>query len=146
MAQGTTAGFQGALYIFFDRGKFQAWQRGAATFGEATVVPAKLADVPFLVMVAVAGCKPGANGNCNVTADYRLFDPSGKQVVDDRARKIWTKAPQPAGVQMFSEEPVPAMLQSSDPAGTYRLQIVLHDNVADTTVEQERTLTLESKR
>lgn len=139
-------GLVGKLTIFFDPQKFQAWTQGKGGFNEATAVPAKLADTPFLVMVSAGNCKAAADGNCNVTADYAVFDPSGKKVVDDPRRKVWTKAAQPKGMVAFSEEPVPAMLQSSDPPGSYRLHIVLHDNNAGTAVELEQTLMLEARQ
>ncbi len=139
-------GLLAQFHIFFDPQKYRDWREGKGGFDEATAVPAKLADVPFLVMLAVGDCKAGANGNCNVTADYTVFDPSGKKVVDNPGRKIWTKAAQRKGVVAFSEDPVPAMLQSSDPPGSYRLHVVLHDNNADTTLEMERVLVLEARQ
>ena len=108
-------------------------------------MPPKLADVPFLVMLSQAGCKAGPDGKCNVTADYKLYDPSGTLVVDDPGRKVWTRHAQPMNVASMSEEPVPAMLQSSDPRGLYRLHVVLHDNIGNATVELERTLMLEER-
>lgn len=146
MAQEVDEEFRGWLHIFFDAEKYHAWRSGSGgsdAFAAATSVPEKLADVSFLVMAGIAGCKAGADGNCNVTADYQLFDPSGQRVVDDPGRKVWTGAAQPVDVVVFSEEPIPAMLQSSDAPGVYRLHVVLHDNIARAKVEQERTLTLE---
>jgi hypothetical protein len=147
-AQETARQLTGQLHIFFDREKFRAWRTntgGPSAYTEATAVPSKLADAPFLVMLSTGGCKAGADGNCNVTADYKVFGPDGELAVDDPGRKVWTGAAQPAGIAAFSQDPVPAMLESSDPPGAYRLHIVLRDNVAHSTVELERTLTLEGK-
>jgi hypothetical protein len=148
MAQEAAPDFSGSLFIFFDPEKYRAWRGntgGPNAFQEATAVPPKLADVSFLVMLSQTGCKPGSDGKCNVTADYTLYDPSGVVVVDDRGRKVWTGYAQPAGVSSLSEQPIPAMLESSDPRGAYKLHVVLHDNVADTSIELERILTLEER-
>jgi len=140
-------GLQAQFHIFFDPQKYRAWTEGKGRLDEATAVPAKLADVPFLVMVAVGDCKAGANGKCNVTADYTVFGPGGEKIVDNPGRRIWTKAAKPKGrIVAFSEDPVSAMLQSSDPPGSYRFHVVLHDNNADTTLEMERVLMLEARQ
>ena len=149
VAQEVTREFSAQIHLFFDRDKFRAWQSGTGgpnAYAEATQVPAELADVPFLVMVSAGDCRAGPDGRCNVTADYRIFDPAGALVVDDPGRKVWTKAAQPAGIIAFSEEPIPAMLQSSDPRGPYRLHVTFHDNIANESIEQERTLVLEAAR
>ncbi|MBO9574330.1 MAG: hypothetical protein J7494_01205 [Sphingobium sp.] len=104
--------------------------------------PAKIRNRLFAVTFLLAGCQPASDGNCNVTVEYRMIDPTGKPAFVSARREAWMGAPI-VGDLKPGIDGVEAGFDSTDPPGDYRIVITLFDNVANSRVSAERTLHLE---
>lgn len=88
------------------------------------------------------GCKPDAAGNCNVTADFDIFDPTGKSVGHAPGAKVLVGAPPaPAGNIMLSMASIGLSIDDKDPLGPYVVKATITDHVAGVTLHTEETLT-----
>lgn len=94
-------------------------------------------------VVMFAGCAPDAKGQCRSTVRFTICRPDGKQDAHP-ADELWTGKPAPApGAIELSMTNMILSFADSDPAGTYRIQATLHDELAGRDLVLETPLTVE---
>ncbi len=97
---------------------------------------------PIFTFINFKGCKPDRSGNCNVTADFDIFDPTGKSVGHAPAAKVLVGAPPaPNGDIMLSAASMGLSIDDGDPLGPYMVKATVTDHVAGITLHTEKTLT-----
>ncbi len=86
-------------------------------------------------IVAFSGCAANANGNCDATVDYVLFNPEG-DIYGDALNdvELWQDKPAVApGMYELSVEYMGIVIDSDDPPGQYRLEATINDRVSGST-------------
>lgn len=97
---------------------------------------------PVTTFVVFGGCKPDAQGLCDVRAAVELFDPAGKPSVKATA-KVWVGQPAPPPqILRLSTDGVTVTFARPDPVGPYRVRSTVTDRVAGVTLTTEETLTV----
>ena len=126
----------GAMLVLTDdwEGFTQRWERPSAGF-EAPEVRSIQKGHPLMSAIIFTGCKPDSTGNCSVTADFRVTDPSGKNYADQRDVNIWSLPPPPAPQLQLSAGGLGLSLDPPDPLGTYLVVVRITDRIANRTLE-----------
>lgn len=116
------------------------WGMGTASQAVATRT---VADKPLFVFIIFHGCKPDADGKCDLVADFAIHRPDGSVDDDHKGMAIWRRAP--------SDDPAKLILgdgalgfgtDSEGPFGDYRITATVTDRVAGVTLTTEQVLTV----
>ena len=96
---------------------------------------------PIWTFIIFKGCVVDAAGNCNVTVDYEVFDPTGKSYARTTS-DVWVDQPPPPDLQLqLSVSSLGLRVEDKDPLGPYRVQAKVTDHVAKVTLKTEQVLT-----
>lgn len=118
------------------------WQKNTPGV-ELTTTQAVRKGQKIAAVVMFSGCKPDASGQCRSTVRFTICRPDGKQDAHP-ADELWTGKPAPApGVIELSMTNMILSFADSDPAGTYRIQATLRDELAGRDLVLETPLTVE---
>ncbi|MGE3690369.1 MAG: hypothetical protein AB7F98_03195 [Novosphingobium sp.] len=98
---------------------------------------------PINVYLIFAGCKPAANGNCNVVTDFEFFDPAGGVYSKHPAIPQWQGPPAPDGQIVMGATGVGLTVEPGEKLGVYRIRTFTTDKVANVTVANEISVTVE---
>ena len=91
----------------------------------------------FAVVVFFKDCKPDSAGNCKVDVDFQGIDPRGKTFENRKGSPLWrVRAPGP-GMGQLGSSVMKIQLESSDPAGTWRVIAVAHDRTSGAQAREE---------
>ena len=89
------------------------------------------------------GCRAGASGNCNVTADFDVSDPEGKLCGQSKSVEIWVgRPPAPGNNLQLSSAGFGLSFDDNDPLGAYRVRATVTDHIAEITTHTEQFLTV----
>lgn len=95
-------------------------------------------------MLLFHGCRAGADGNCNVTADFSILRPDGTSYGEMPAAPIW-RGPAVGDNSLRLAEAGPALIvEPEDPAGTWTLRARVTDHIRGVTVQVESRLRVET--
>lgn len=94
--------------------------------------PLKLAPrgQQFAVVVFFKDCQPDSAGNCKADVDFQGIDPRGKTFEDRKGSPLWRVKAPGQGLAQLGSSVMKIELESSDPAGTWRVIVVAHDRVS----------------
>ena len=96
---------------------------------------------PVHAMIVFSGCRPAADGNCNVSARFSVIAPAGTTYADSPGGRIWIGKPAAAGRMLLGEGALGFRLDSGDALGSYIFKSVVTDNVAGTSLLVEQPVT-----
>jgi hypothetical protein len=86
---------------------------------------------PIVTFVLFFGCRADAAGNCNVTADFETYAPTGALYDRTVGTKIWVARPAPKANQVqLSEGALGIRIEDKDPLGRYTVKTTVNDHVA----------------
>ncbi len=98
---------------------------------------------PIFSFVIFRGCKARADGNCNVTTRFTIFDPNGKQYGSTSQAPVWHLPPPPLGNLQLGEAAAGLRIEDGELLGNYRVIAQTTDNVANITVATAQILTID---
>lgn len=102
-----------------------------------------LRNQPITTFLIFKGCRAGASGSCNVTADFDVFDPAGNLCGQSKSVKIWVEhAPALGSNLQLSSTGFGLSFDDNDPLGAYRVHATVTDHIADITTHTEQVLTV----
>ena len=130
----------GAMLVLTDdwEGFTQRWEHPSAGF-EVPEVRSIQKGHPLMSAIIFTGCKPDSAGNCSVTGDFRVIDPTGKNYADQRDVNIWSLPPPPAPQLQLSAGGLGLSLDPPDPLGRYVVVARITDHIANKTLELRTT-------
>lgn len=116
---------------------FAEWQKpgppNVATTGRI------VRDRPVFAMLVFSGCRAGADGNCRVSAEFRMKRPDGTPYGQVHRGVAWNGPPPPGRNLQLSMSSLGFKLDPPDPLGRYTITATLTDEIAGEalTVEQQ---------
>ncbi|MBN8808788.1 MAG: hypothetical protein J0I47_11245 [Sphingomonas sp.] len=117
-----------------------AWGLGTASKATAT---ATVANRPLFVFIIFHGCKAGADGKCDVVADFTIHRPDGSIDDDHKGMAIWQRTPDDDPKKLVLGDGALGFGTDGDgPFGEYRIVATVTDKVAGTTLRTEQVLTV----
>ena len=116
------------------------WGMGTASNAVATRT---VADKPLFVFIIFHGCKPDADGKCDLVADFAIHRPDGSVDDDHKGMAIWRRAPSDDPAKLILGDGALGFGTDSDgPFGDYRITATVTDRVAGITLTTEQVLTV----
>lgn len=92
---------------------------------------------PVMAMLIFTGCKAGADGNCNVSADYTITAPNGAPYGEPKSGPVWRLPPAPGYNLQLSEGAIGLEVESGEMLGAYTLKATVTDHIASLTLTVE---------
>ena len=106
------------LVFTLDESDFRrAWESSSPPLLKATTKARR--GAPVTAILLFFGCTSGAEGNCDVVAEFMLVAPDGKRVPAGTG-SVWNTAPL-AGKILLSSVSMTMDFDSADPVGSYRI-------------------------
>ena len=117
-----------------------AWKIGN---GAKVASTRTVADKPLFTFLIFRGCKPDAEGKCDIVADFTITRPDGTTNDDNKGVVIWDKAaPSDPAKPMLGDGALGYGVDSEGPFGDYLVVATVTDKVSATTVTTQQTLTI----
>jgi hypothetical protein len=101
---------------------------------------------PIVTFLIFTGCHATADGNCNVTADFKITDAKGDGNGDQANVPVWSKPPPGPGILYLSEAAIGLLVHKGEPLGDYVVRVTTTDHVAGTTVRTQQTIHVREAR
>jgi len=114
-------------------------------FVKVDLATATVRHRPIVTFLLFTGCRPDAAGNCDVTADYEMTDPTGKRYDLSRNSKVWVLPPPLGRALQLSADGYGSSFEDKDALGSYRVRATITDHVAGLTLHTEQTLVVSAK-
>jgi len=112
------------------------------TAGVEIAKTAKVArNQPVFTFIIFTGCSPDQSGTCNVTADFKMFDPAGKSFGEQLGSPVWVGLPPPArNALQLSSQYLGMVVENKDGLGAYRIVATVTDHVSGISLTTEQTI------
>ena len=98
-------------------------------------------DQPIYTFVIFRGCRTDADGNCNLTADFEVEDPTGKPYVQQKSVRSWVNKP-PAPAYTLATGYMGLVVEHKDMTGPYKVRMTLTDQVSGVSLHTEQILSI----
>jgi hypothetical protein len=98
---------------------------------------------PVNAMIIFFGCMAGADGNCDVTAQFVFLKPDGSPYGEMLSGPVWRGRPAPGANLQLSESSVGLIVEPEDPIGVWTIRAMVTDNVRRSTISVEQDVTVE---
>jgi len=133
----STATFAASLLVTNQPGTlFMRWEQGEK-LELANVEKARRGE-PIAALILFSGCGPDKQGNCNVTTDIAVLDPSGKVYGESKQTEVWVGKPPPSdGTTQLGFGYLMIRIEPKDPPGVYRIKAHTKDQVSGIVVDRE---------
>jgi hypothetical protein len=119
--------FAAALRLTSDDTAFRAaWAKS----GEMLLPTSRSIGVanPVFGMLSVSGCRPSADGRCDLSITWRTAGPAG-DFDQPRPESSWRPQPPPGGKPMLATSSMRLELDRTDPPGRYAIEVTVTDKV-----------------
>lgn len=85
---------------------------------------------PIEAIVIFSNCEAGPDGLCDATVDFVVFRPDGSVYGKAENTELWLKKPPPVkNAIQFGVQTLGVTIEPDDPAGKYRVETTVRDNV-----------------
>lgn len=139
-SRATKDGFGAFMMVTGDyEGFWKAWE--GPTPPQLTTTDIVTREKPVHAMIIFSGCRAGAEGNCNVTAEFSISGPDGAPYGDVMQGSLWQGPSMPDYNLQLGEGSIGFILEPEDPFGTYTLKAAITDQVAGITLQVEQAVT-----
>jgi hypothetical protein len=116
------------------------WNQSSAGV-EVVTTSSIVRNQPVFTFIIFTGCSADQVGKCNVTADFRMFDPAGKSFGEYSGVPVWIGLPPPAkGVLQLSSQYLGMVVEDKDSLGAYRIVATVTDHVSGVSLTTEQTI------
>jgi hypothetical protein len=135
-SRASKGGFGVAFMVTDDyEGFWNAWE--GPTPPQVSVTDRAERGKPVHAMLIFSGCKPAADGNCNLAAVYTITKPDGTLYGEPMATEVWGDAPAPNYNLQLSPANLGLVVEPEDPLGHYTFKATVTDHVAGVTLAIE---------
>ena len=140
----TSGGLTVVQFAYTDpQAVLQAWTNPGPTGVQLKTDSRGYRDKPIYTFVIFRGCRADAMGNCTLTADFDVEDPTGKPYVQQKSVRTWVgKPPAPAPNYTLATGYLGLVVEHKDMTGPYRVRMTLTDQIAGVTLHTEQTLSI----
>jgi hypothetical protein len=127
-----------------DAGRFtKDWRLGIAS---ADMTTSTVANSPLFTFLIFRGCKPGADGKCDLVADFVIYRPDGTTNEDNKGIVVWARAaPESSTKSTLGDGALGFGTDAEGPFGEYRVVATVTDRVAKISVTTQQVLTITEK-
>jgi hypothetical protein len=99
---------------------------------------------PIVGFILYRGCRPAPSGDCDVTADFESFDPTGKLYAERRNFPVSMSGPPWPDGRLARGSGLGLRVEDPDLLGDYRFVVRVTDHVAGVSLKVEQTVSIES--
>jgi hypothetical protein len=143
VARATQQGFGVMMLTTDDDAEFmRAWEGPTPPHLVTTTRAAR--GVPLFAMVLFHDCRAGADGNCNVSAEFTILQPDGAVYGELMRGEIWRGPPAPPGSIRLGASGPALRVEPQDPMGTWKIRARITDHVRGLTIEVELEVTVDT--
>ena len=97
---------------------------------------------PIATFILFSGCRPNADGLCNVTADFETLAPNGAVYDKHEGVKVWVDRPAPPPKSIgLSEGGLGLRIEDKDVLGGYVVRATILDHNSGIKLQTAQTLT-----
>ncbi|MBW8882885.1 MAG: hypothetical protein JF615_16115 [Asticcacaulis sp.] len=97
---------------------------------------------PIAAFILFSGCRPNADGLCNVTADFETLAPNGAVYDKQTGVKVWVDRPAPPAMSIgLSEDGLGLRIEDKEALGGYVVRATVVDHNSGVTLQTTQTLT-----
>lgn len=123
------------VFVADDKRMFELWGTPSETVNIQTIEKVTV-NGQVNAFVVFSGCKPNMAGNCDVTAQYKVFQPNGKIYADTPPMEVWqAKRPPPGKSLELSVQYLKVVIELTDMLGKYVINTQVRDNVSGVVLE-----------
>jgi hypothetical protein len=121
------AGFGAQLFLTQDTTLLQKWNTPEPP--KIALVTVARRDLPIVTVLLFAGPGIGSSGRANVTCDFIAYKPDGTVYGKQPNALVWNREfPANSAIQL-SEGYMGIRIEPKDPAGIYKVEARVHDNI-----------------
>jgi len=127
-----SAGNFGAQLILVrdDQQMFKVWSTPGETVNVSTVESVSIGGQANAFIV-FSGCTPSKSGHCNVTMQFRVYQPNGKVYASTPPMEVWQGKPAPRAQMLeLSVQYLKVVIEPQDLLGKYIVSASVKDNVS----------------
>lgn len=138
-----SSGTFGAMLAFTDKPDqlFAAWEKPGATVRISETSKA-VRGIPIVAVIFFTGCKPNAQGNCELFARFTITSPDGKAWGHAANAELWDGKPPPrTDALQLSHGNLGIAIDPGDPLGVYTVKAEIVDKVAKKKMVLQRDFT-----
>lgn len=129
-----------------DADRFNAEWRQSTGDVSVTTNNATVRNRPIHTFILFKGCLAAEDGNCHVTAEYWVYDPSGKLYGYTKGMPLW-RATKPTGrAYAMGELKMSLRVENGERLGVYTVRFRTTDDIAAVTVETEANIAVSEAR
>lgn len=116
------------VFVTDEQALFKTWATPSETVSLNTVESVTI-NQPISAFVIFSGCKPTANGQCNVSMRFRVIQPDGKVYSETPAMEVWQNKPAPrARALELSVQYLKVVVEPHEQRGRYTIQAQVRDD------------------
>ncbi len=101
---------------------------------------ATVRNQPITTYILFKGCTRAEDGNCYVTAEFSIYDPTGKLYGYHKGIPLWKSTKPPGRAYSLGDETLGLKVENGEKLGTYTIRVRTTDEVARITVETEQLI------
>lgn len=138
-----SAGNFGAQLILVrdDQQMFKIWNTPAETVNVSTIESVSVGSQANAFIV-FSGCMPNKSGRCNVTMQFRVYQPNGKVYASTPPMEVWEDKPAPPARSLeLSTQYLKVVIEPQDLLGKYTVSANVKDNVSGTLLQLSSAFT-----
>jgi hypothetical protein len=129
------------ILVSDDQKMFKVWNTPGETINVSTVRAVSIGGQAN-AFVVFSGCTPGKAGQCDVTVQFRVYQPNGKVYASTQPMEVWQrKSPPPARMLELSIQYLKVVIEPQDLLGKYVVSASVKDNVSGASLQLSSAFT-----
>jgi len=121
-------GFGAQLWVISNENFFEEWKKPETP--KMNIIKTAIRNKPVFAVIFFASAGVNEKGESDVTFDFLLKNPNGGVYAEQKGMEAWVnKKSAPAGQIQLAIQDVGIVIEDKDPAGKYRFEAVVHDNI-----------------
>jgi hypothetical protein len=118
------------ILVADDQQMFKVWRTPSETVNVSTVETVAVGGQAN-AFVVFSGCKPNKSGLCDVTVQFRVYQPNGKVYASTPPMEVWQgKRPPPGKMLELSVQYLKVVIEPTDLLGKYVVAAQVIDNTS----------------
>jgi hypothetical protein len=123
------------ILVSDDQQMFKVWGTPGETVNVSTVRSVSIGGQAN-AFVVFSGCAPSKSGQCDVTMQFRVYQPNGKVYASAPPMEVWQGRPAPpARMLELSVQYLKVVIEPKDLLGKYVVSATVKDNVSGASLQ-----------
>lgn len=128
-----------------DQQMFKVWGTASETVNVQTIDTVAV-NGQVNAFIVFSGCKANSSGLCDVTVQFRVYQPNGKVYAGTPPMEVWQrKCPPPGKSLELSVQYLKVVIEPSDLLGTYVVSANVKDNISGALLQLSAPFSAKSK-